>query len=269
MTKRWLRRTGRWLGWHAPRPPYGLALSGGATLGAAHVGALRAIDEAGLEIHCISGTSIGAVAAAMRAFGVPLDDIRRVALDMNWMAVSRFRPNWLGLLSNRKLGDILHDHIGDPDFSEAGIPLAVIAADISTGERVVLREGPVVPAVLASTCVPGIFQPMERDGRLLVDGGIVENLPTSVLPDLGARSIIGVDLNARRHYQPPSDLIDVILNATDIAINNATRLQTDKGTDLLITPSLSAYSRFRSGMGEQILGEGYTATRDALAIWLS
>ena len=120
---------------------------------------------------------------------------------------------------------------------------------------------------MASACVPGIFQPVQHDERLLVDGGLVENLPTSVLRPLGARTVIGVDLNTGRHYQRPDDVIDVILNATDIAINNATRLQVGAGIDLPIMPSLSSYSRFRSGRGQQLIDEGYEAARGALEGW--
>lgn len=255
--------------WHRSRlrRPVGVALSGGATLGAAHVGAMRAIIEARVPIDCLGGTSIGAVAAALYAFDTPIESIEEVALEMSWLGISSFSPSRMGLLANRKLGDILAEHIGDPCFDEASIPLAVIATDISKGEKVVLSEGRVLPAVMGSACVPGVFQPVEHDGRLLVDGGLVENLPISAVRQLGARSIIGIDLNRRRHYRKPEDLIDVVLNATDIAINSTTRVQARDAIDLLISPPLSSYSRFRSGRGEQLVEEGYRAAHEALKGW--
>lgn len=249
------------------RRPVGVALSGGATLGAAHAGALRALHEADTPIDYLSGTSIGAVAAALYAFETPLDQIEEIALEMSWLSISSFSPSRMGLLANRKLGEILRGHIGDPEFKDASIPLAVVATDISRGEKVILDRGRVLPAVMASACVPGIFQPVEHDDRLLVDGGLVENLPISPLKELGARSIIGVDLNLRRRYQRPDDLIDVVLNATDIAINNTTRTQVRDRVDLLIAPTLSSYSRFRSQGGEQLVDEGLRAARDALRGW--
>jgi len=263
----WLSRTRYWWRRRQLRRPVGLALSGGATLGAAHVGILRALEEAEVGVDRLAGTSIGAVAAALYAFGTATDDIEEIALDMSWLSISSFRPSRLGLLDNRRLGDVLANAIGQPDFEDASIPFGVVATDIGSGERVVLTSGPVVPAVLASACMPGIFQPVEHDGRMLVDGGLVENLPGSVARSLGARTIIGADLNSRRSYQKPDDLVDVVLNATDIAINNATRLQSTEEIDLHIAPPLSSYGRFRSRRGAQLIEEGHHAARQALADW--
>lgn len=263
----WLGRARYWWRRRQLRRPVGLALSGGATLGAAHVGILRALQEAEVGIDRLSGTSIGAVAAALYAFGTPIDEIEEIALDMTWLSISSFRPSRLGLLDNRRLGDVLSKAIGEPDFEEAHIPFGVVATDIGSGERVVFSTGPVLPAVLASACMPGIFQPVEHAGRMLADGGLVENLPASVVRSLGARTVIGADLNSRRSYQPPDDLIDVVLNATDIAINNATRLQSGDAIDLHIAPPLSSYGRFRSSRGARLIEEGHQAARQALADW--
>jgi len=266
---RWARvreRGRRMLRGRRLRRPVGVALSGGGTLGAAHVGALRALDEARVPIDRLAGTSIGAVAATLYAFATPIDDIEQIAREMRWLSISSFTPSRLGLLTNRRLGDILREAIGSPCFEDARVPLAAIATDISTGERVVLDSGDVLSAVMASACVPGIFQPIERDGRLLVDGGLVENLPTSLLRPMGARTVVGVDLNTGRAFHEPDDVTGVILNAIDIAINNATRLQVGEGIDLPIVPQLTTYSRFRSG-GDPLIREGYDAARQALVGW--
>ncbi len=248
------------------RRPVGVALSGGGTLGAAHVGALRALHEAGVPIERLAGTSVGAVAATLYAFATPIDDIERIAREMRWLSISSFTPSRLGLLTNRRLGAILREAIGSPCFEDARIPLAAVATDISSGERIVLDSGDVISAVMASACVPGIFQPVERDGRLLVDGGLVENLPTSLLRPMGARTVVGVDLNTGRAFNEPDDVTGVILNAIDIAINNATRLQVGAGIDVPIVPQLTAYSRFRSA-GDRLIQEGYDAAHQALVGW--
>lgn len=262
----WRERARRLAHGRRLRRPVGVALSGGGKLGAAHVGVLRAFEEKGVPVERLSGTSAGAIVAALYAFATPIDDIEQIANDTTWLSISSFSPSWLGLLANRRLGDILRAAIGDPRFEDARIPFAVIATDISSGRRVVLDRGEVVPAVLASACVPGIFQPIEHDDMLLVDGGLVENLPTSVLRPMGARTVIAVDLNTGREYERPDDMIDVILNATDIAINNATRLQTG-GIDLHITPELSSYGRFRTRRGAQLVDEGHAAALEALSGW--
>lgn len=263
----WIEHARRLLGRRRLRRPIGLALSGGATLGAAHVGILRALHDGDVPVDRIAGTSVGAIAAALYAFDTPVDEIEEIALEMSWLSISSFRPSRLGLLANNRLGELLEQTIGRARLEDATIPLAVVATDIGRGERVVLDRGPVVSAVLASACVPGIFQPVERDGRLLVDGGLVENLPGSVARELGARTVIGADLNTRRSYQDPDDLVDVILNATDIAINNATRLQAAAAIDLHIAPPLSSYGRLRSQRGAQLIEEGYRAARAALSDW--
>ena len=140
------------------------------------------------------------------------------------------------------MGKKIKDVLGEVQFSDARIPLSVIATDVGRFEKVVLDSGDVAQAVMASACVPGIFIPVEIDDRMLVDGGLMENVPISPLQNKGMDIIVGVDLNAGRKFKNPEDLIDVLLNAIDIAIDNATRIQTQK-VDLLITPALSAYNR--------------------------
>jgi NTE family protein len=239
-----------------PDKRIGLALGGGAILGAAHIGALKALEEKGIAISCISGTSIGAFVAALYAFGKSVQEIEAIAADLDWLDAAAFSLSKFGLLSNEKLGETFKQAVGDAQFSEAGISLALVATDIGSCEKVVLREGDVSTAVMASACVPGIFIPVDISGRMLVDGGLVENVPLSPLEEMGAEILIGVDLNARRRYKKPEDIVDVLANALDIAIDNATRLQTKKA-DLLITPELSTYSRTDTDKVRALAKEGY------------
>lgn len=238
----------------------GLALGGGAILGAAHIGVLKAFDEEKIPISAISGTSIGAFVAALYAFGVSPDQIEKIALDLDWLDISGFVFSRLGLLSNEKMGKKINDVLGEVQFKEARIPLSIIATDIGRFEKVVLETGDVARAVMASACVPGIFIPVEIDDHLLVDGGLMENVPISPLIRRDMVKIIGVDLNAGRKYKKPDDLIDVVLNAIDIAIDNATSMQVQKA-DILIAPHLSAYNRADSERVRDLIREGYTAAR--------
>jgi len=238
----------------------GLALGGGAILGAAHIGVLKALDEEKIPISAISGTSIGALVAALYAFGVSPDQIEKIALELDWLDISGFAFSRLGLLSNEKMGKKIDDVLGEVQFKDARIPLSIIATDIGRFEKVVLETGDVARAVMASACVPGIFIPVEIDNHLLVDGGLMENVPISPLMRRGMDKIVGVDLNAGRKYKKPDDLIDVVINAMDIAIDNATSMQVQKA-DLLIAPHLSAYNRADSGRVRDLIREGYTAAR--------
>ena len=258
----------RWyLGWHEGREGrgyYGLSIENGRIQPDVRKAVRAAVEELGASVmltplHDLLLCDVGDRAA--------LERIEAVAREIRWLSITSFAPSKLGLLANRRLGEVLREWIGEPDFAEAEIPFAVIAADIASGERVVIDRGDVLTAVMASACIPGIFQPVERAGRLLVDGGIVENLPTSPLRPMGARTVIGIDLNTGREYQAPDDLLDVVLNATDIAINNATRLQVGSGIDLPIAPRLSSYGRFDTGRGAQLIREGHAATQAALAGW--
>ncbi len=242
------------------RKKIGLALGGGSVLGAAHVGVLRAIDELGVSLGCIAGTSIGAFIAALRAFGKSWRDIQKIALDLKWLDVSGLSLSQYGLLSNKKLGHILTDVIGDVTFAEAGIPLAAVATDIGTGERVVLTEGSVAEAVMASSCIPGVFIPVEIGGRVLVDGGIVENVPVSPLRDLGAEVVIGVDLTTNHTFKRPEHIVGVLLNTFGITLRNATKLQT-RQTDILIAPDLSSFNAVDTDQVADLIEIGYAEAR--------
>ena len=244
----------------------GLALGGGATLGAAHIGVLKAIEEMSIDVNCISGTSIGAFVSALYAFGVSPADIEKEIHGLNWLDISSFSLQTLryGLLTNDKLGKSLEKRLGNAQIADSNFPLAIVATDIASCERVVLTQCAVSQAVMASTAVPGIFAPVEIDDRMLVDGGLVENVPVSPLQELGADLIIGVNLSAKRSYRKPDDMIDVLINSIDIAIDNATRLQTSKA-DIVISPELNAYSRTDSGQINELVDEGHKAALAAIS----
>ncbi|MFO8111218.1 MAG: patatin-like phospholipase family protein [Desulfosalsimonadaceae bacterium] len=242
----------------------GIALGGGAILGAAHIGVLKAFQEKEIAISAISGTSIGSFIAALYAFDVTPEEIEKIASELNWLDVSGFAFSRLGLLTNEKMGRKITDVLREVKFEDARIPLSMIATDVGGFEKVILESGDVALAVMASTCVPGIFTPVEIDDRMLVDGGLMENVPITPLFNRDLDIIIGVDLNAGRKYKKPEDLIDVVLNAIDITIDNATRMQTQKA-DLVIAPKLSAYNRTDRGHVPDLIKEGYTAATLAIA----
>lgn len=246
-------------------PTIGVALGGGAVLGASHIGTLKALEEHDLQPDLIAGTSIGALIAALYAFGVNPGRMEEIAVRLKWLDISSISLSKMGLLSNEKLRGIIKKHIGEKQIEDAELPLAIITTDLSSGEKVVLREGDVATAIMASTCIPGIFIPVETDGRLLVDGGLVENVPVSALVDMGAERIIAVDINAYRLYNKPDDIIEVVTNALDIAMENLTKTRS-KEIDLLIRPELSSYSRTEidSEKIRKLFREGYKTADEAL-----
>ena len=248
-----------------PEKKLGLALGGGAALGAAHVGVLKAFHEKGLKAEAVSGTSIGAFVAAHLAFGTPYEKLEEIALDLDWLDVSGFKLSKMGLLTNKRLGKKILDEIGKVNIEDAEIPLCMIATDISTGEKVVLNEGPLHKAVMASSCLPGVFAPVEWDNELLlVDGFLCENVPIKPLKEMGANTIIGVDLTTNRDYKRPDDIIDVLSNTFDIGLNNMIKEQLDDENITWIQPKLSAYNKADMRQAEQLIKEGYEATMKVL-----
>jgi NTE family protein len=241
----------------------GLALSGGAVLGCAHIGVLKALDEAGVHVTHLAGTSMGALIASFYAFGLTGEKIEEIAGELRWPHVTKFSPSRLGFLSQEKLQKTLRRHLGDARIEEASIPLAMVATDISTGEKVVMTQGDVVVAASASACFPGIFIPVERHGRLLVDGGLVENLPLSPLKAWGVDRTVAVDVFLGMTFHRPMKLLDLIKNAVDIVLVQAAQAEAGKA-DVLIAPDLDTFSSTELQDIPALVKEGYRATVEVL-----
>ena len=237
----------------------GLALSGGAVLGAAHIGVLQALDQENVEVTHLAGTSMGALVASLYAFGFSGSAIEDLLDELRWPDVTRFHPSRLGLLSMGRLVEVLKKHVGEVRIEEAPVPLALVATDISTGERVVLREGPLAESATASACVPGIFVPMEVGGRLLVDGGLVENLPVGPLEDRGVDRAIVVDVHMGRTYHRPRSYLEVLSNALDIALASSARPAVREKSYVLVTPDLHGFSRAEMEDVPSLVREGHRA----------
>jgi NTE family protein len=245
-----------------------LALGGGSLLGAAHVGVLRAVTELRIPLTMISGTSIGAFIAALYAFGKSWQDIRDIAFDLHWLDLSGLALSQFGLLSNKKFGGMVTELLGQRDIRDALIPLSIVATDIGAGRKMVLSEGDVATAIMASSCIPGIFKPVDYNGVLLVDGMLMENVPVSPLIERGAECVICVDLLASHRFRKPDNIIDLLLNAFYSTITNTTSLQIQEA-DLCILPELSEFNLVDIGQIPDIMDSGYKAAMSALSDWLN
>jgi NTE family protein len=250
-------------GWDANKK-VGLALGGGAVLGAAHIGVLQAMDELDIRVDYIAGTSIGAFVAALNAFGKPWHDIEQIAMDLEWIDMASLALSQYGLLSNEKLGIIIRNIIGDVRFHEARIPLGMVASDVVTGERVRLTRGKVADAVMASSCIPGIFKPVKIRGKMLIDGGLLENVPIMLAKEMGAETIVAVDLFTASHsHREPENLVDLLMNTYYSAMRNAARPY-NEFADVVITPDLSDFNMLNTDQIPDIIHTGYLAARDTL-----
>ena len=244
-----------------------LALGGGAVLGAAHVGVLKALTELHIPVTMVSGTSIGAFIASLYAFGKSWKEIRDIAFGLDWFDFSGLVLSQYGLLSNKKFGGIVTELLGHKNIEDALIPLSIVATDIGTGKKVVFTEGDVAVAVMASSCIPGIFRPVNYFGALLVDGMLMENVPVSPLVERGAESIICVDLLARHAFQKPDNIIGLLLNAFYSAITNTTAIQIEPA-DLCIAPDLSVFNLIDVDQVPDLLDAGYRDALPALKLWM-
>lgn len=248
------------------RPRIGLALGGGVVLGAAHIGVLRALKELNIPVDLITGASIGAFIAALYAFGLDWQALEDVAAELEWLDISGFAPTQYGLMANHKLGQKIQQLIGDVSFARARVPLGLIASDIITGDRVPLMSGNVVAAVMASSCIPGIFTPIDIDGRMLVDGGLLENVPTLLARDMGAELIIAVDLfSTIQSHRKPENLFELLLNTYYSAMRNASAPYL-KEADILIAPATANYNLVTTNQIPALIQEGYLAAMDSLLL---
>lgn len=219
----------------------GLALGGGAAKGVAHIGVLKALEDADIEVDYIAGTSVGAMIAALYAFKVDVETIGSLARRLTMSKVTSFKLNKTGFFSTESLRELMLEYVGDVAIEDAAIPLSIVATDINSGEEIILTSGSVVDAVCASAAIPGIYIPVEINGRTLVDGGLVQNVPIEALQTAGAGVTIASHLNSVSHYQEISHVLDVMRNAFEIAVSQHTQDQL-KEADLLISMDLSDFS---------------------------
>lgn len=179
------------------RPRIGLALGSGSARGLAHVGVIRAIEDAGIKIDYIAGTSMGALIGAVHAAG-KLNELESSFLGFDWKKTASFFDVVLprsGLLDGAKVSALVRSHIHADDIEALPIAFAAVASDLISGKEVVIRRGDIIEAVRASISVPGIFTPVRRNGQILVDGGLVNPVPARVVHAMGAEFVIAVDLN--------------------------------------------------------------------------
>jgi NTE family protein len=198
----------------------GLALGGGVVRGLAHVGVLSVLEREGIPIHCVAGTSAGAIIGSMYAAGVSVARIRELSLAIKWWHLARPVFPIRGWVTFAPLERWLVRLLGDLDIRDLGLPFAVVATDLEAGEPYVMREGRLAPAVRGSCSVPGIVTPLRYQGRLLCDGGVSDNLPVSVARNLGADYVIGVNL-----FDPifpnPRNLISISFAAIETLVRRA------------------------------------------------
>ena len=242
----------------------GLALGGGAARGIAHVGVIKVLEEHGIVANYVAGTSAGSLIGALYCSGYTWQQIRDIVADVNWgdlVQPALFSSK--GLVNPSKLEKLLDRLISNKTFEELEIPLNVVSVDLLTGELYLFHEGSVARAVRASSSIPGMFSPLEWNGRVLVDGGVKNNVPADIVRDMGADIIIAVDVNANAiKPEGPENVFDVMMYSMRIMLDDEQRIE--ENADFLIRPNLEGYSYYNLKNAEALIDLGEAAAREQI-----
>lgn len=259
-----IRRFGRRL--PAPRPSaprVGLALGGGFARGLAHIGVLKVLEENGVQISCLAGTSIGSIIGGAYASGVPLEEIAAVARRVRWKDFGNWTLSRMGLASNQRLEALVRRVFRATRFEDLKMPMAVVATDLLAGRPVVFTTGELGLAIRASCAYPGLFLPIAYDGSLLVDGGLVSEVPAAVAKKLGADIVIGVALQNLSLSEEPKSVVDVLGRSFSIAQQAAEPIWRQHA-DLVVEPTVSQFNWDDFGRADELMAAGADAMRAAL-----
>jgi NTE family protein len=245
------------------RPPkVGLALGGGFARGIAHLGVLHALEQNGIPIDSIVGTSAGALAGVAFASGLPFDEVVRRAAGIKFGNFGQWRFSWMGLASNERLEFYPERFLVVKTFEELSYPLAIVATDLMSGEAVYYTRGPLGPPLRGSCAYPALFQPVEYEGRLLVDGFVAAAMPVEGAKKMGADVVISVVLEAESVAKPKT-VIDVIGRSFSIV-----RLQADLAweakSDVVISPRVREFAWDDFIKTPQLVAAGQAAAIEAL-----
>ncbi len=273
------------------RPKVGLVLSGGGAKGFAHVGVLKVLEEAGLKIDFIGGTSMGSIVGGLYAIGYSADSLEKIVMTRDWEKLlsdnisrrdlsieekpdhDRFFVSFplqerkvklpAGLVTGQNIENEFAElctHINSTrDFNQFPIPYLCVAADVNTGKEMVFREGYLPACMRASMAIPSVFTPMEIDGRYYVDGGVINNFPADHVMAMGADILIGVDVG----FQPKTaeDEINLVrvIEQTVFMASQARRESNTELCDIFIKPDITGYSTSSFSSGDSLIARGYRA----------
>ena len=249
------------------RPTIGLALSGGAARGMAHVGVLRALTENNIPIDYLAGSSAGSIVAGAYAAGMSIDDLTAFGRELRWRHIGRVTVSRLGLQSNARLERYLRKRLPVTRFEDLKIPLAVVATDLKTGAAVIMRdEGDLPFAIRASCTIPGRYVPVtDEQGRQLVDGGLVAVVPVTICRSFGPDIVIAVDVNAcgATFFGATGSIIGVVLQSLLVVQKTSTNHEL-AAADLVIMPQISHIRWDQVRRASELMEAGYAAALASL-----
>lgn len=249
----------------APRvPAIGLALGGGFARGIAHVGVLKVLEEEGIPVRVVTGTSVGALIGATYCSGLSIAELEEVARNTRFTTFARWTLSRCGFASNDRMVAFLARTLKVKTFEELRIPLGVTATDFNSGEGVVFHSGSIIDPVRASCAYPGMFLPVEIRGRYLVDGMLSHPVPTRPLREMGADRVLAVHLKGTwAKGGAPRHLFDVIGQSFAIAQDAMSSLWRE-AADLVIEPDVAGFAYDDFKRSADLIRAGEVAMRQAL-----
>lgn len=224
------------------RKKVGIALSGGAARGFSHLGVIKVLKEHDIPIDFIAGTSAGSFAGGAIAAGMSIENIIEIGKKISWYRMSKLSFSTKGLISNKPIADLIHNEFPFNKFEDLMIPYAAVATNLETGKEKVFKDkGDIGFAICASCAIPGIFAPLiDEEGKQYIDGGVIANVPTRAVRDMGADVIIAVDVLScgATYWGTPSTLVGILFQSTMLLIRSSSKGHHYR-SDIVIKPQIA------------------------------
>ena len=238
----------------------GLVLSGGGARGICHLGVIKALEEFNVKVHAIAGTSAGSITGAFYSYGYRPEEIVKIITSTSFAKSLRLAWAWTGLLSIDGLREMIIKYIPENSFEALKIPVTIAATEIRKGKIEYFTQGELAPAILASSCVPAVFNPVQFNGGLFVDGGVLDNLPVKAIRDK-CDFIIGSHCNFIRSDVDMKNFRSVIERSLLMAISGNTTINKTLCDILIEPPEIGKYSGFDLSKAKELFDIGYTYTK--------
>jgi NTE family protein len=239
----------------------GLVLSGGGARGICHLGVIKALEELGVTFDYIAGTSAGSITGCLYSYGYKPDEIMKIISETSFARSLKLAWAWTGLLSLDGLREIFLKFIPENTFEALKIPVTIAATEIKKGRIDYFTQGELIPAILASSCVPAVFNPVQYNGGLYVDGGVLDNLPVKAIYDK-CQFIIGSHCNFIRSDVDLKNFRSVIERSLLMAISGNTTVSKTLCNVLIEPPEVGKFTGFDLSKAKEIFDVGYRYTKD-------
>ena len=256
-----------------PKPKIALALGGGAAKGFSHVGVIKALEAQGINIDIVVGTSAGSVVGSLYAAGYSGFDLQKMAMQLEQDSVGDFVLPSRGFIKGELLQNFINKSVQNRPIEKLNKPFAAIATDLQSGERMVFRRGNTGMAVRASSSVPGVFRPVNINGRDYVDGGLTSPVPVAAAREMGGDVVIAVDISSRPEYTKVEGTLDILLQTANIMGQRISEYELT-GADVVVRPKVlqmgsAEFEKKHEAIleGEKALQAVLPAIRSKIAAW--